>query len=215
MTTTRTIETEFSNKLSQFHKDNQSFDFLITPRFDGKLSHDKTATETVYAKSLEEAKIEILNLFETNDDLIMYKGKIVSKATAALRVVVQNVENGDVTLTFPTLLNAQVTLHRGTHINSVNNWQRVVPHGNCKKKVENTVEKYASSPVRISITEMINVDESKYPNQIKYRLVVDGNFGKKGYCSTGDMRLTKEQFNSLTKGLEARVGKNYRQYVIK
>jgi hypothetical protein len=132
--------------------------------------------------------------------------------TTSIKVLVQNLENGNVRFTFPSLLNANVELHKGRHINSVNNWSKKVPHGNCKKVVESFVEKYAYLPAQISITEMTKVDESKYPNQIKYRAVVHGNFGEFGYCTTGDMRLTKEQFEELTKGLTAKTGKNYNQY---
>ena len=65
---------------------------------------------------------------------------------------------------------------------------------------------------KITATEMVNVDESKYPNQIKYRLVVSGNFGLQNYIQTSDMKLSKESFEKLTQGLTPRVGKNYKQF---
>lgn len=132
--------------------------------------------------------------------------------TQELKVLAENIGNGSVKLTFPELHNATAEIHSGKHINSVRNWKRSVPHGNSKQVKESYVAKHHLTKVMVSITEMLKVDESRYPDQIKYRLVVDGNFGENGYCTTGDMRLSKESFKELTKGITPRVGKNFRRY---
>ena len=55
----------------------QFFDFLVVPRYEGKLSHSETFTESIRAQNLEDAKIIILRDYETTEDLIMYKGKTI------------------------------------------------------------------------------------------------------------------------------------------
>lgn len=118
-----------------------------------------------------------------------------------LKLIVQILDSESVKLTFPSLENASAVIHKGRHINSVDNWKRYLPHGNTKKPVTRFIGESPYLRVNIRITEMLLVDEVKWPSQIKYRLVVDGNFGRFCYCSTSDMRLSKSQFEKLTDGI--------------
>lgn len=111
-------------------------------------------------------------------------------------IIAQNLENGNVKFEFPEF-QTSVELHSGKHINSKNNWSAFVPHGNCKKPVEMVLN---SNYAKIGIVHRPKVDESKYPNQMRYSMVISGNFGRHGYyISTSDMRISEEMYNKLNK----------------
>ena len=117
-----------------------------------------------------------------------------------LTILTQNISKRELKLTFPELHNASVIVHTGKHINSKNNWSGVAPHGNSKKT---RVFILNETGLKVTLIHRPKVDESKYPNQMKYSLVVSGNmYAGKSCCfykSTGDMRITEDAYNELSK----------------
>lgn len=111
-----------------------------------------------------------------------------------ITIIATNLKNGNVKFEFPEF-QTSVELHPGKHINSKNNWNKYVPHGNCKKPIEMTLN---SEEAKISVIHRPKVDESKYPNQMRYSMVISGNFGSHYYyLSTSDMRISEDMYNSL------------------
>lgn len=110
-------------------------------------------------------------------------------------IIAQNLENGNVRFEFPEF-ETSVELHAGKHINSKNNWKQFVPHGNCKKPIEMVFNK---NNAKITVIHRQKVDESKWPNQMKYSMVISGNFAGSSsyYTSTSNMRITEEMYNRL------------------
>lgn len=116
------------------------------------------------------------------------------KTTLTTKIISQNLENGNVRFEFPEF-ETSIEMHSGRHINSKQNWSEFVPHGNCKKPVEMV---FSKNNVNITFVHKPKVDESKYPDQMKYSVVISGNISRHGYyTSTNNMRLTEEKYNEL------------------
>ena len=133
---------------------------------------------------------------DNSNEAVIFKQIEIMKLT----ILSQNISKDELKLTFPDLNNASVVVHSGNHINSKNNWSGVAPHGNSKKVKESVLNE---NGIEITLIHRPKVNEEKYPNQMKYSVVVSGNMwaGKSAcyYKTTGDMRISEDAYNELSK----------------
>lgn len=129
----------------------------------------------LYKKETQTLKIQIMKTLET-------------------KIIAQNLKNGNVRFEFPEF-ETSIEMHSGKHINSKDNWSQFVPHGNCKKQVEMN---FLKNNCNVTLIHKPKVDEKKWPNQMKYSVVISGNIGRNGYyTTTSNMRITEDKYNEL------------------